>query len=248
MLSLVIISLLIVAYGPELTLLFAVHESVVQQVTLYFLRLGAEVIAECLQRVKLLVAQKHVHARNQYGGVFWQMVHLDFFVDRRFKNECKITKSRAQNQRFFRFLRSGGHIKKVIFENNRRDIRTLICNFAAVNQKTRRYIASWVLLAVFLPMLVLSSLHVHGSGVTASATECADCVHHSCHGHMIAMSHWTHDCVLCQFLTLTFLTTETLCLIIINKVAGVRIGALKCSACVAHSGIVGLRAPPAFSI
>ena len=45
----------------------------------------------------------------------------------------------------------------------------------------KRHIASWLLLAVFLPMLVF-------------------------YGHLTQTASWAHDCVLCQFLTLTMLT------------------------------------------
>ena len=97
-------------------------------------------------------------------------------------------------------------------------------------------------------MLVLSSLHVHENGAAASVTECTDCVHHNCHGHLIQMATWTHDCVLCQFLTLTFVATAAVTLFIINKVISSMIDAQRRDVCVAYSGIVGLRAPPAFSI
>lgn len=70
----------------------------------------------------------------------------------------------------------------------------------------KRHIASWLLLAVFLPMLVFSSLHVHEEHSVATEITCADCVHHSCHGHLTQTASWAHDCVLCQFLTLTMLT------------------------------------------
>jgi len=97
-------------------------------------------------------------------------------------------------------------------------------------------------------MLVISSLHVHEDGAVAAETECADCVHHSCHGHLTQMATWTHDCLLCQFLTLTFVATAAVTLHIITKVVSSSIDARRCNVCVAHSGIVGLRAPPAFSI
>ena len=97
-------------------------------------------------------------------------------------------------------------------------------------------------------MLVISSLHVHEDGAVAAETECADCVHHSCHGHLTQMATWTHDCLLCQFLTLTFVATAAVTIHIINKVVSSSIDARRCNVCVAHSGIVGLRAPPAFSI
>ena len=125
---------------------------------------------------------------------------------------------------------------------------SLIRTFAAVKRENRRHIASWLLLAVFVPMLVFSSLHVHEEGAASAVTECADCVHHTCHGHLTQTASWTHDCVVCQFLTLTFVATAVFCLIIINKVVSVRNDALQRNVCVAHSGIVGLRAPPVFSI
>ena len=111
----------------------------------------------------------------------------------------------------------------------------------------KRQIASWVLLAVFLPMFLLSSIHVHEGGVTTT-TECADCMQHNCHGHLMQLSSWSHECVLCQFLTLTFAAAVAVALVFINKVVRVRIDALQRQVCAAHSGIVGLRAPPAFSI
>ena len=73
----------------------------------------------------------------------------------------------------------------------------------------RRQLSAIILLAVFLPMLVLSSVHIHESD-EAIKTECADCVHHSCHGHLTAAATWAHDCVLCQFLTLTMLTAAVM--------------------------------------
>ena len=111
----------------------------------------------------------------------------------------------------------------------------------------RRHIASWLLLAVFVPMLVISSLHVHEDGAAAE-TECVECVHHSCHGHLTQIATWTHDCLLCQFLTLTFVATAAVTLLITFKVFSSRIDAQRRNVCVAYNGIVGLRAPPVFSI
>lgn len=126
--------------------------------------------------------------------------------------------------------------------------RSLLCTFAPVKLDNRRHIASWLLLAVFVPMLILSSLHVHERSVAAPEKECVDCVHHSCHGHLAQMASWTHDCVLCQFLSLTFVAFGVACLIIINKVVSLRRDAQRCNVNIAYCGIVGLRAPPAFSI
>ncbi len=75
--------------------------------------------------------------------------------------------------------------------------------FASMNPTKKRHIASWVLLAVFVPMLLFSSLHIHETA--AEEISCTDCVHHVCHGHLAQQSVHLHDCVLYQFLTLTFL-------------------------------------------
>ncbi len=99
-----------------------------------------------------------------------------------------------------------------------------------------------------MPMLIISSFHVHEDDVAAAVTECADCVHHNCHGHLTQMATWTNDCVLCQFISITFVATAAVTLLIINKVVSSRIDAQRRNVCAAHSGIVGLRAPPAFSI
>ncbi len=66
------------------------------------------------------------------------------------------------------------------------------------------------MLAVFVPMLVFSSLHVHEGGTSSAGAECTDCVEHCCHGHLSQMASWTHDCVLCHFQTLTMLTAAVI--------------------------------------
>ncbi|UKK52357.1 hypothetical protein [Prevotella sp. E2-28] len=117
-----------------------------------------------------------------------------------------------------------------------------------VKLENRRHIASVLLLAVIVPMLLLSSLHIHEDNATVAVTECTDCLHHSCHGHITQTVSWTHDCVLCQFLTLTFVAVGAVTLIILNKVVNVKNDAQQRNVCIAYYGTVGLRAPPAFSI
>lgn len=111
----------------------------------------------------------------------------------------------------------------------------------------RRHIAAWMLLAVFLPMLLMESFHVHEAEATTT-TECADCVQHSCHGHLAPTASYTHDCVLCQVHSFTFVAVSTVSLVLPTEVASARIDDRQLRVCVAQSGIVGLRAPPAFSI
>ncbi len=79
-----------------------------------------------------------------------------------------------------------------------------------------RKIASRILLAIFLPMLVLSSVHVHKT-MTAPDTECVKCVHHQCHGHFTQQWGESHPCLLCQFLTLSFFGTAALAVILYSK-------------------------------
>lgn len=73
----------------------------------------------------------------------------------------------------------------------------------------RRRIASWVLLSVFLPMIVLTSLHTHSVQLDADNT-CVQCEHHLPHaGHLSAQSAVWHDCVVCQMVSLPFLLPAT---------------------------------------
>lgn len=75
-------------------------------------------------------------------------------------------------------------------------------NFAAVSIKLKQQIASRVLLAVFLPMLLLSSFHTHSVQLSPADEECADCVQHHCTGHIGQLGATMHECVFCQFLSL----------------------------------------------
>ena len=122
---------------------------------------------------------------------------------------------------------------------------SIYTTFAAVKQETRRHIALWLLLAVFVPMLVLSSVHVHETGETAE-TECADCVHHSCHGHMTAASMWTHDCVLCQFLSLTMLTATMMAVTVYLFVCKKNYAQPLCGYQTSCCGVIVTRGPPSF--
>lgn len=115
--------------------------------------------------------------------------------------------------------------------------------FAAVNANKKRKIVSWMLLAVFVPMLVLSSVHVHGYS-NSLVDKCNECVQHHCHGHLGQQTASLHECVLCQFLSLPMLTVAVLTLIIFNKVSKIhfvqRQSIVHFDAC----GIPTLRAPP----
>lgn len=73
-----------------------------------------------------------------------------------------------------------------------------------MSTKTKRRFSAWLLLSVFMPMLLFSSLHVHQQ--TASQQDCTECVNHVPHGgHLSFNTLDVHDCVLCKFTSLSFL-------------------------------------------
>ena len=109
--------------------------------------------------------------------------------------------------------------------------------------KAKRHIASWVLLAVFVPMLFFSSLHIHHQQQTTEET-CAECIHHHCGGHLGQQSASFHPCVLCQFLSLPMLAVAIAMVVSLYKKCKTEHVAWRRSVCVAHIGVIGLRAPP----
>lgn len=112
-----------------------------------------------------------------------------------------------------------------------------------MNVDRKRYIASWVLLAVFLPMLILSSVHVHDSG-SYIEEECNECVHHHCHGHVGELANTLHACVLCQFLSLSFVATGFLSVVYYKKVNRIHFAQHQSDVHFEACGIPLLRAPP----
>ena len=81
-------------------------------------------------------------------------------------------------------------------------------NFAPVNANSRRRRAARVLLAVYIPMLLLLSLHVHHQRMEA-AVDCYQCAHHQPHaGHITALQDALHDCLLCQLQSEAFVAAD----------------------------------------
>ncbi len=67
-----------------------------------------------------------------------------------------------------------------------------------MNNCVLRHIASILLLATYLPMAVLSSLHVHHETIDVH-DDCLQCV-----GHIETAHHHDHDCLYCIFLGLNY--------------------------------------------
>ncbi len=102
--------------------------------------------------------------------------------------------------------------KVFTFKKTQKNLAVLSVNrtFVGMKETKKRHFSSLTLLVVFLPMLVLSSLHIH-SDVHPEESKCNECVHHLPHaGHIGSQTFCSFDCVLCQFLNLPFLTAATI--------------------------------------
>ena len=92
-------------------------------------------------------------------------------------------------------------------------------------------------------MLLLSSLHIHPSSLSAGDS-CAECVHHHCGGHLGQQSPTTHDCLLCQFITLSYLAVAVATVIVYHPVYKLRRDGHSHILLRVHRGTIGLRGPP----
>ena len=111
------------------------------------------------------------------------------------------------------------------------------------NQALKRQLYAWLLLAVFLPVLALSSVHVHRHADTPAA-ECTDCLNHSCQGHLTVTDDPLHQCVLCQFLTLSYVAAATIAVILFAQPRHKTSICLHAAVRLRTCGIPPLRAPP----
>ncbi len=109
---------------------------------------------------------------------------------------------------------------------------------------TRRKISAWILLGVFVPMLLLSAIHVHHHE-THDEDECVECVKHIPHaGHISSAQGFTHTCLLCQLFSLPYLSATAVVLFInLNLILAFKAEAAPFVRLRAK-GIVNPRAPP----
>jgi hypothetical protein len=116
--------------------------------------------------------------------------------------------------------------------------------FAAVSIRLKQQIASRVLLAVFLPMLLLSSLHTHHLQPSTNEEECTDCVQHHCAGHIGQLAQTMHECVLCQLLSLPMVVAAA---VVVRTFFAYTRGSVQggTSLLAPTPGTVTLRGPPA---
>ena len=113
-----------------------------------------------------------------------------------------------------------------------------------MKETTKRYFSSWALLAVFLPMLLLSSFHVHPEA-HVEGDDCEGCVHHLPHaGHISNLTVCSFDCVLCQFLTLSMLTAAVVAVTVYFHVYQQHHAQPSCGYHATSCGIIVTRGPP----
>ncbi len=110
--------------------------------------------------------------------------------------------------------------------------------------KMKRQMAAWILLAVFLPMLILSALHIH-QAPSAEEDSCTACTKHHCHGHLAPQTASFHQCVLCQFLSLTFVTAAISVVVCFHPKSKINFAQYCQATRLTYCGLISLRAPPA---
>ena len=93
-------------------------------------------------------------------------------------------------------------------------------------------------------MLILSSAHIHET-TESVGNPCSGCVQHQCSGHLSELTTTIHACVLCQFLTITFVAAATCAVVLYNKTYSLCRIRKQASCLTGTRGIVTLRAPPA---
>ena len=65
----------------------------------------------------------------------------------------------------------------------------------------RQQLFAWMILSVYVPMVLLASLHVHSINDFSRVIDCDQChtaVHHS--GHITTSNHHIDECLSCRFL------------------------------------------------
>ncbi len=113
-----------------------------------------------------------------------------------------------------------------------------------MKRPTQSIRTAWLLLAVYLSMVVLSSLHVHPESLLIP-DECEQCMHHLPHaGHLSASNGVSDDCLLCQFLSLTYVAVVLATVIFVQPRITLRRIASHSSFRLRTRGVAGLRAPP----
>ena len=82
----------------------------------------------------------------------------------------------------------------------------------------RQRLSAWILLLVYVPMVLLASLHVHSQHEFAQVVDCGLCdtaVHHQ--GHITASAQHHGECLSCRFLTTQLVNPDDDCRSVDNQ-------------------------------
>ena len=107
----------------------------------------------------------------------------------------------------------------------------------------KSYWSAWVLLSVFIPMVLLSSLHVHPELLTDNAP-CHECIDHTVHNGHIAAVKASVDCPLCAFQSSIYEGEQETTLHIYRQVTHLAVEYMVASVTVGIHGTTPSRAPP----
>ncbi len=87
-----------------------------------------------------------------------------------------------------------------------------------ITRKQRLF--AWMILSVYVPMVLLASLHVHTVNDFSRAVDCDEChtaVHHT--GHITAAPHHIDECLSCRFLSTQIDVPRTVAILVVKPVA-----------------------------
>jgi len=88
---------------------------------------------------------------------------------------------------------------------------------SCISRKQRLF--AWILLSVYVPMVLLASLHVHSINDFSRAVDCDQChtaVHHS--GHITTSNHHIDECMSCRFLSTQIDVPRTVTSLVVKQV------------------------------
>ena len=111
----------------------------------------------------------------------------------------------------------------------------------------RQQLFAWIILLVYVPMVLLASLHVHTLNEFSKAVDCDQChtaVHHS--GHITTSNHHIDECLSCRFLSTQIDVPRTIASFVLKPVAAHLEFFLACEPVVRVVAEPSLRAPPFF--
>lgn len=120
-------------------------------------------------------------------------------------------------------------------------------NFVTLQPKMRiqrkRIATAWLLLSIFVSMMMLTALHHHQP--TANTADCVECDHHvQHHSHLTAATTSMHECLLCQFLSIPYISATVIATMLFATI--IRIVPRHRLVCIVNGGgnALSTRAPP----